>query len=56
MWCTEPMLYQENLKAQADALEQELKSVEDKRNKILGHVKVHAIKEQLKETIAKQMQ
>ena len=44
------------MKAQADALEQELKSAEGKRNKTLGHVKVHAIKEQLKEKIAKQMQ
>ena len=53
---TQPLLYQESLRAQADVLEQEMKLAEEKRDKILRNLKAHYIKEQLKEKIAKQMQ
>ncbi|EPT02548.1 hypothetical protein FOMPIDRAFT_1022869 [Fomitopsis schrenkii] len=45
----------ESLKAQADALEDEMKSVSDRRGKLLEHVKTTTIKEQLKDKVAKQM-
>ena len=53
---TQPLLYQESLRAQADVLEQEMKLADEKRDKILQSLKAHYIKEQLKEKIAKQMQ